>query len=182
MSQASLNAIAIDVVGKYNEAAKNLVATYRFGTQRAVNGLNDRYVRILDGASSRLVNEGLKKTLLGAEQQFAGFVTDTVTRVSDRADDAIDTLHDRVVAGIQLVDEKTSWADDSTLFNAIRTLNMPAAKITLGIAGGVAQVSKRLSDRVAGAEPVEAEVVAKKAAKKVVKSAKKVTRRASAKR
>src|SRR4051812_7017364 len=106
-SKENLNAIAIDVVAKYNETAKHLVATYVAGTTRAVNDSTAFY--------GQLVNDGVKQSLLNAQQNLAVRLTDTVTQVSARADSAIDALSQRVVDLLQRVKEKASENADSPI-------------------------------------------------------------------
>jgi hypothetical protein len=171
-NQCPINSIAIDVLGQYNDAAKHLVSAYRVGTRRTVAGVGERYERLLNGRS--LVSDGTKERLIGAEQQLGNFVVGAVSRVSERADSALDLVASRAVAGIEFFGAKTAWTNDSAIFNALRTLNLPAAKLSLQLATKLADASRRLSERVAG----EAEVAAPVAkATKTVKRAAKRTRR-----
>jgi ATP-dependent Clp protease ATP-binding subunit ClpA len=169
-AQCPLNSTTVDVLGQYNDAAKHLIAAYRFGTARAVAGAGERYAQFLDGRS--LVSAEVKAKLIGAEQKVGQFVVGAVGRISDRADALVDGVAKRATTGVERFDNLTAWSHDSTVFNALRKLNMPAAKASLGVAEKVADLSRRLSARVAG----QPEAVSKVA--KAVKSTARKTRTA----
>lgn len=184
-TQRPLNAIAIDVVGQYNDAAKYLVAAYRNGTRRAVAGASGRYEQLLNARALPLLNDDVKGRLIGAEQRVAGVVVDAVERSSQGAERLADRLAQGAVAGLEAFDARTAWTDDMLVTSALRTLNTPAANLSLQVAGKVAEVSRRLSERVAGEAPVvkaakAAKTAAKKAVKRTAKTAVKRTRRAAA--
>ena len=176
-SQERLNSIAIEVVGKYNETAKHLVATYRAGTSRAVSNTSACCAQLLDRPYLRPAGDDVKRALLGAEQHLAEFVTDTVIRVSDRAEYVIDAISQRVIETFQRVEETTAGTPDSPILEAAGWLNLPAARASLGIASGLAQVSKCLSERAAGFGAVEVAPVAEPAAKPVRGSGRRVATR-----
>jgi len=171
-----INATTVDVLGQYNQAAKHLIAAYRFGTARVVTGAGERYEQFVSGRS--LVSDGIKQRLIGAEQKAGGFVVGAVARISDRADSLVDSLAERAVAGVERFDETTAWSRDSALINALRQLNLPVAKASLKLAEGVADASRRLSARVAGQPEVVAEAVqtVKAGVKKARAGAKRVQR------
>ena len=117
----TLNAIAIDVVGQYSEAAHPWVDAWRTGAQRRLSGRAARAVAI----------------------------------ASDRADGAIDRASSRAIESMQAFGERTSWANDLLVVNALRTVNLPAARLSLRVASQVNKASSRLSQRVAGVKPDE---------------------------
>jgi hypothetical protein len=143
-----LNSIAIDVVGQYSEAAKHLVNAYRVGSQRAINGLGGRYEHLLESRRLPLVTEELKSAFIVSQQRLSGLVLDAITRTTDRAEEAVDQLSSRAVNGMEAFGEKTAWASEMFVVNAARTINLPAAKLSLGIANRVNSATARLSARV----------------------------------
>jgi hypothetical protein len=179
-AQCPINATTLDVFGQYNQTAKHLIAAYRDGTARVVATAGERYAQFV-GARS-LVGPDLKARLIGAEQKAGHFVVGAVARVADRADTLVDGIAQRAVAGVELLDEKTAWSRDSAFFNALRSLNMPVAKASLRVAQGMAEASRRLSERAAGGTaPVQrAARTVKAAAKKARTTAVKRARRAAA--
>jgi hypothetical protein len=128
--------IAIDVVGQYSEAAKHLVNAYRVGSQRAINGLGGRYEHLLESRRLPLVTEELKSAFIVSQQRLSGLVLDAITRTTDRAEEAVDQLEPRCQQDGSF-GEKTAWASEMFVVNAARTINLPAAKLSLGIANRV---------------------------------------------
>ncbi|HEX6018608.1 MAG TPA: hypothetical protein VFZ28_10950 [Burkholderiaceae bacterium] len=176
MTTANLNTIAIDVVGHYGQTAKNLLAAYRAGTERAVNALGARYERLVEKQPLPWVNREVKANLVGSQQRVARLVVDSVARVAERASDAVDSVSGRTVQGIEAFDQQTAWAHDMMVVGAIRKVNLPVARLSLRIAGGVDAASKRLSQRVAGTAVAKAPRAAKAA--QAVKAGAKRARRA----
>ena len=163
---ANLNAIAIDVVGHYTHTAKNLLATHRSGTQRAVSALSAGYEQMIDKQPLPWINSDIKANLVESQQRLARALVDSVARIAERADGAVDEVSGRTVRGIEAFGEQTAWAKDMMVVSALRKINLPVARLSLQIAGRVDDASRRLSQRVAGA-----------AATKATKSAKTTVRR-----
>jgi hypothetical protein len=149
-TQPTLNATVIDVLGQYNQAAKSLVATYRDGTQRVVGGIDQRCSKLVADNKLPLVPARVTERLVDAEQRLAAFVVKGVDRAADRADATIDKLSQGAIGGVNRFAEETAWAKDLFVVNALRSLNMPAAKLSLQIAEQVAHGARRVSERVAG--------------------------------
>ena len=85
MSNATLNAVAIDVVGQYALAGKHLVNAYRVGTQRVVAQFNERYTSMIQSPSLPMVHDSLRSSILSAHQQLTGFFVGGVTRATEQA-------------------------------------------------------------------------------------------------
>ena len=179
-TQCPINAATVDTFGQYNQAAKHLIAAYRFGSARLMNGAGQRYEQFVGGRS--LLSDDVKQRLIGAEQKAGSVVLGVVSRVADTADSWADGLAQRAVAGMRQLDEKTAWSRDVAVINALRQINLPVAKVSLKLAEGVADVSRRLSERAAGQPDVVAETVktVKAGVKKAAAGVK--TARAGAKR
>ncbi|MCW5656136.1 MAG: hypothetical protein KIT60_00410 [Burkholderiaceae bacterium] len=171
-AQCPINATTVNVLGQYNDAAKHLIAAYRYGTARAMTGAGERYAQFLAGRS--LVSPGVKNKLIGAEQKVGHLVIGAVDRISDRADAWVDGAAKRAASGVERFDALTAWSHDSAFFNALRRINLPVAKASLGFAEKVADLSGRLAAQAAGQPKVVA-----KTAQKVKSTARKV--RATAK-
>ena len=177
MSTQTLSSVASHVVGRYSQAGKLIVDTYRAGAQRIVNGANTRYVAFLNSRSLPLVNAAVKASLIDVQQQLAGLVEGGITSGSDRAGQAIDLLAGGVNNGIQRLAataERVESAFDTTAITTVGSLAMPAARVSLEIANLAVAGTKRLSARVIGADAEVVEVVAsaKRAVKKTVRRAK----------
>ena len=168
---ANLNTIAIDVVGHYGRTAKNLLTTYRVGTERAVNAISTGYERLVEKQALPWINSEIKANLVGTQQRVARLVVDSVARIAERATSAVDSVSGRTVQGIEAFGQQTQWAHDMMVVNAIRTVNLPVAKLSLRIASRADDASRRLSQRVAGSGVVKAKKAAKTTVKRVRRAA-----------
>ncbi|HTT12166.1 MAG TPA: hypothetical protein VMG60_14850 [Burkholderiaceae bacterium] len=146
---ATLNTIAIDVVGHYGQTAKNLFAAYRAGTERAVNAFRDRYEQLVERQPLPWINSEIKASLVASQQRVARRVVDSTTRFTKIANSAVDRISAGTVKGIEAFGEQTAWANDMFVVGAFRKINLPAAKLSLQIAGRVDEASRRLSRRMA---------------------------------
>jgi len=169
MTTQTFSSVAINVVGQYNQAGKQLVRAYRAGSDRIVQNVNERFAAMLDARSLPLVTDTVKSSLIDAQQVLAGFVSTGVSAGSDRADAGIDGIARGVKSGIEGLAEAGSRVE--TAFNVsaldtVSTLTLPLAQVSLEIAHRVNKGSKTLVERVAGEEVVAAPV--KAAAKKRV--------------
>lgn len=180
MTNPSMTAVAKHVVGQYNEAGRQLVRAYRVGTERAVGAVNERFASAVNARSLPLVTESVKDSLIDAQQQVAGAVSFGLGLGANGADIAIEQVARRVSNGIDRLahtTERVQTAFGISSLEKVGVLALPVAYVSLELASAVANGSKRLSDRVAGAE--EEAVVAAKTAKTARKPARKrATRRA----
>jgi hypothetical protein len=174
MTTQTFSSVASNVVGQYTQVGKLIVGAYRTGAQRLVGGANARYAAFLDKRALPLVNEAVKASLIDAQKQIANAVVGTIVTGTERAEQAIDLLADGVNGGIERVAataERVESAFNTSALTTVGTLTMPVAQISLEIANRAVEGTKRLSDRVIGADAEIAEVVAapKRAAKKAVR-------------
>ncbi len=163
MSQATLNAVAIDVVGQYGLAGKHLVNAYRLGTQRVVAQVNERYSSMIESPALPMVDASLRSSILAAHQQLTGFFVGGVVRATEQADLAIDRMTDSTAQGIKRlggVGERLEAMVGQPVVETMTKVNMPAAKLSLQIAGQVVEGTKRLVERVAVVEAAVEEAVA----------------------
>jgi len=178
MTTANLNTIAIDVVGHYGRTAKNLLAAYSAGTERAVNAFSKRYEQLVEKRPLPWINGEVEANLVGSQQRVARLVVDSVARAAERASDAVDSVSGRTVRGIEAFDQQTAWAHDMMVVGALRKVNLPVARLSLRIAGGFDAASERLSQRVAGTTATKAARAATKAAKAGAKRVRRSVRQA----
>ncbi|HSB21752.1 MAG TPA: hypothetical protein VLE94_01450, partial [Burkholderiaceae bacterium] len=146
----NLNAIAIDVVGHYRRAAKNVVATYRAGTARAVKALSTGYEQLVEKQPLPWIGSETKAALVNTQQRVARLVVDSVARIAEGANGAVESVSGRTVQGIEAFGQRTAWAQRMMVVDAIRKVNLPVARLSLRIAGRVEDASRRLSQRVTG--------------------------------
>lgn len=149
-TQQGLHAIAIDVVGHYNSAARNCVTGYRNGSRRLLAGIGGGFEQVLERAPLPLVPDALKSSLRGGEQRLVGEATGAISRMSERTAQAVDRLAERAIQRIKAFDEMTAWADEMFVVDLVRRVNMPAAKLSLEVASRVDQASHDLAARIGG--------------------------------
>lgn len=174
MSTQTLSSVASNVVGQYTQVGKLIVGTYRAGAKRLVSGANTRYADFLNSRSLPLVNDAVKASLIDVQQQFAGLVEGGITSGIDRAEQVIDFVSGGVNGGIQRIAataERVATAFDTTALTAVGSLTMPAAQVSLEIANRAVEGTKRLSERVIGAD-TQVAATAKRAVKKTVRRVK----------
>ena len=170
----NLNTIVIDVVGHYGQTAKNLLATYRAGTERVVSAFSSGYERLVEKQPLPWISSEIKANLVGTQQRAARLVVDSVARIAGRAISAVDSVSGRTVQGIEAFGQQTQWAQDMMVVGAIRKINLPVAKLSLRIAGRVDDATHRLSQRVASRAQAKAAKTVKTAIKRVRRAARTV--------
>lgn len=178
MSTQTLTSVAMNVVGQYNQAGKQLVRAWRAGTGRAVGAVNERFASTVNASSLPLVTDDVKTSLIDAQQQAAGIVAFGLGLPASGADIGIDQVARRVNNGIERISETTArveMAFGTSALEKVGVFALPMAYVSLELATVVAEGSKRLSERVAANDEGIVITAAKKAATKRVQRA---TRRA----
>jgi hypothetical protein len=171
-TQVTLNSIAIDVVGQYTEAMKNLLGAYGTVTRRAVGAVSNRFERLVEGRALPLLSGSIKGGIIDGEQRLVGYVSDAVAGTTEQVSNGLDQFSSRVIGGMRAYGKQTAWAKDLMVVDAFRRINLPAARASQHIAGRVVEVSRLASERVVGS-PVA------KTVKPVAKRSSKRTRRAA---
>jgi hypothetical protein len=173
---SNLNTIAIGVVGHYGRTAKNLLATYRAGTERAVGALSAGYEQLLKKQPLPWLDGEIKARLVDTEQRLSRLVVNSVARFAAGANKTVDRVSGRTVQGIEAFDKQTAWANDLMVVGAIRKVNLPVARLSLRIAGRIDEASHRLSQRVVVPVKARAKAQATRVAKTAVKRARRAVR------
>jgi hypothetical protein len=161
-TNVTLNSIATDVVGRYGNAAKNLVAAYRTVSERALAANGSRYAKLVERLP--LVGEESKARIVAAERRVATIVGEGVERIADGYDRGIELVSGQMVKGLEAIAERTEWTKDMFVVETARRINMPAAKLSLEIASRIDEAASTLSARAEGAavEPAVKKPVAKR--------------------
>ena len=161
-TNVTLNSIATDVVGRYGNAAKNLVAAYRTVSERALAANGSRYAKLVERLP--LVGEESKARIVAAERRVATIVGEGVERSADGYDRGIELVSGQMVKGLEAIAERTEWTKDMFVVETARRINMPAAKLSLEIASRIDEAASTLSARAEGAavEPAVKKPVAKR--------------------
>jgi hypothetical protein len=170
----TLNAIATNVVGHYGNAAKSLVAAYRTGSKRALVASGNRYAKLVKRAPLPLVGDEGKARIVAAERRVAELLGEGVVRIAQGCDHGIELVSGQALKGLEAFAQRTDWSKDMFVVDAVRRINLPAAKLSLKLASRINDAASALSAR---AEGTVEQPVAKPAAKKA-RAAKRVRRAA----
>ena|SRR5580765_2947143 len=170
----TLNAIATDVVGHYDHAAKSLVAAGRTASKRALAASGSRYAKLVEWAPLPVVGGESKARIVAAERRVAEVVGEGVARIAQGYERGIEFVSGQALKGLETFAQRTAWAKDMFVVDTARRINLPAAKLSLKIASRVDDLASALSARAKG---TVAQPVAKPAVKKA-RVAKRVRRTA----
>ena len=177
MSAATLNNVALNVIGQYHVAGKHLAHAYRNGVERLIDATNTRYANFVENRSVPLVNNEIKSNLIQAQQLLASFMVKGVQTSAERAVQAMDAIALRAGNGVHAVSGaaakvETAFDVSSETVAKLRTLNLPAAHIALNLAQKVAQGAKAVQARVSvDAEGEQAPAVNAKPARRAARKA-----------
>ena len=184
MSNKNLSTVATQVIGAYGITATNIINTYRFGGERVIGFIDERFASVMDRSGSMLSN-GTRSTLLGGQQRVSGFYVKGLHLGTDRAQSVVGVAVDLATKGVNLVASSATRLDRRTNLNALDKLNlvvMPAASLLNSVAAGIEEGSTELVKRVAG-ESMPAKAIATRklnaSKRKAATSRKRITKAAA---
>jgi hypothetical protein len=152
----TLNAIAIDLVGHYGNAAKSLVAACHIASERALAAGGSRYAKLVERTPLPVIGGESKARIVAAERRVAEVVGEGVVRIAQGYDRGIEFVSGQALKGLETFAQRTDWAKDMFVVDTVRRINLPAAKLSLKIASRVDDLASALSARAKGtaARPV----------------------------
>lgn len=160
-ADASLSAIAIHVIGQYNDAGKTLVSAYRSGAHRLLDGAASRYGQLLGKRRLPLVGEDLKTRLIGAQEKVSGFLARRLDADTGRVVSVMDRVATGATSGIASVANVAARVESplgASVLNTLGSLHMPIAKVSMQIADRMAAGARQIETRVAGTTTVAGKV------------------------
>ncbi len=190
MSTKNLSTVANEVIEAYGIINVNMINAYRFGGERMIGFVDERFADAVNRAAPML-SKDVRTNLIGSQQRVSGFYVKSLQYGSDRAQSAVGVAVDLASKGVNMVAAGAERIDTAANLNALDKLSravMPAAQIVVQAVERLEQGSGKLVQRVAG-KAVPANAVAtrtlnastRKAAatrKRVAKSAVQATRSA----
>jgi len=184
MSNKNLSTVATQVIEAYGMTATNVINTYRFGGERVISFIDERFALVMDRSASTLSN-GTRSTLLDGQQRVSGFYVKGLHFGTDRAQSVVGVAVDLATKGVNLVASNATRLDRRTNLNALDKLNlvvMPAASLLNSVAVGIEEGSTELVKRVAG-ESMPAKAIATRklntSKRKAATSRKRITKAAA---
>jgi hypothetical protein len=184
MSNKNLSTVATQVVQAYGITATNVINTTRFGGERVIGFVDQRFASVLNGSASAL-GKSTRASLIDNQQRVSGFYVKGLRLGTDRAQSAVGVAVDLATKGIDLVATNAKRIERSANVNALDTINrvaMPAATLLVTVAERLEEGSSELVKRVAGkAMPVKAVATRKlnAAKRKAAATRKEVTKAAT---
>lgn len=173
-----LSTVATEVIEAYGITAINVINTYRFGTDRVIGFVDQRFADAVN-RSTPMIGKDLRANLIDAQQRLSGYYVKGLHFGTDRAESAVGVAVDLATKGVSLM------AANAERFGATDVLNrvaMPAANVVSQVVERIEQGSSALVTRVAG-KAVPAKAVASRKLNTVTTKAavarKKVTKAAT---
>lgn len=152
MSTKNLSSVATQVIGAYGITATNVINSYRFGGERFVGFIDERFAAAVN-RSAPAISQNLRSNLIDKQQRVSGFYVKGLHLGTDRAQSVVGVAVDLATKGVNVVASNASRLDRSANLNALDTLNrvaMPAATLLGSVAAGIEEGSSELVRRVAG--------------------------------
>jgi len=184
MSNKNLSTVATQVIEAYGITATNVINTYRFGGERVVGFIDERFASAV-GRSAPTLSNGTRATLIDGQQRVSGFYVKGLHFGTDRAQSVVGVAVDLATKGVNLVASNATRLDRRTNLNALDKLNvvvMPAASLINSVAVGLEEGSTELVKRVAG-ESMPAKAIATRklnaSKRKAATSRKRITKAAA---
>ncbi len=184
MSTKNLSSVATDVIATYGITATNIINSYRFGGERLIGYVDERFATAVNRGASAL-NKDIRSNLIGNQQRFSGYSIKGVHFGTDRAQRVVGFAVDLATKGVSLVATNAERIDRAAKLSALETLNsvaMPAAIVVSKVADRIEEGSSKLVQRVSGkAMPAKAVATRKldAATRKAAATRKRVTKAAT---
>ena len=184
MSTKNLSSVATDVIATYGITATNVINSYRFGGERLIGFVDERFATAVNRGASAL-NKGLRSNLIGSQQRVSGYSIKGVHMGTDSAQRVVGFAVDLATKGVSFVAANAERIDRAANLGALKTLNsvaMPAAIVVSTVADRIEEGSSKLVKRVSGkAMPAKAVATRKlnAATRKAAATRKRVTKAAT---
>lgn len=152
MSTKNLSSVATQVIGAYGMTATNVINTYRYGGERVVGFIDERFATVVNRSGAAL-SQNLRTSLIDKLQRVSGIYVKGLHLGTDRAQSVVGVAVDLATKGVNVVASNARRLDRSANLNALDTLNrvaMPAATLINSVAAGIEEGSTELVKRVAG--------------------------------
>ncbi len=173
MSTQSLAQAAVEIVDRYQQAAKHLVGACQAGIERAARAERERLTAAVERAASPLADEAFKSSVLEAHRRGAELVVTGLRAGTAALDGANERIARGVKTGIERIADaggRFGTAFDNGASDTLALFGLPAARLQLSLANAFAEGAQRIEARVASdgaaAEAAEARPAAKKTARR----------------
>jgi len=170
MSTTSLSTVANEVIQSYGITALNVINTYRFGGERVIGFMDERFAGAVNRGAA-LLRKDLRSNLIDTQQRFSGYYVKGLHFGAERAETVVGVAVDLAGKGVNIVAANAERFEVSP--NAIDMINrvaIPAANVVRQVAGRIEKGSSLLVKRVSGND-VPAKAIATRKLKTVKREA-----------
>ena len=152
MSSKNLSSIATDVIATYGITATNVINSYRFGGERLISFVDERFETVVNRGAAAL-NKDIRSALIGNQQRVSNYSVKGVQFGTERAQQVVGFAVDLATKGVSFVAANAERIDHALNLNALKTINsvvMPAAIVVSTVADRIEEGSNLLVKRVSG--------------------------------
>ena len=152
MTQKNLSTVATDVIATYGITATNVINSYRFGGERVIGFVDQRFAAAVNRGASAL-RKDLRSNLIDSQQRVTSYYVKGIHLSTDKAENVVGVAVDLATKGVSLLAENAERIDRATKLNAMATLSraaMPAAELVNKVAERIEEGSSELVKRVSG--------------------------------
>ncbi len=170
MSTKNLSTVANEVIQSYGITAINVINSYRFGGERVLGFVDERFA-IAVNRGAALLRKDLRSNLIDKQQRFSGYYVKGLRFGAERAESVVGVAVDLAGKGVNMVSANAERFEVSA--NAIDMINRvarPAANVVHQVVGRIEKGSSMLVKVVSGKD-VPAKAVATRKLKTVKREA-----------
>ncbi len=152
MSTKNLSTVANDVIESYGITAINVINSYRFGGERVIGFVDQRFESAVNRGAARL-SQQVRDSLIGTQQRVSGYYTKGLHFGTERAETAVGVAVDLASKGVSLVAANAERFDNASNLGALEMLNrvaLPAANVVCQVVDRIELGSIELVKRVSG--------------------------------
>jgi hypothetical protein len=150
MTAKNLSTVATDIVETYGKTAINTITTYRVGSERLIDFVDQRVASAAVGGVARMGSD-LRSNVMDAKKRLRSLYLQGLTFGADQAQNVVAAAVVRASKGIERFAANANRIDRITVsaVDMLARAALPAAQVVSQVAGRVELGSDRLARRVA---------------------------------
>ncbi len=170
MSTKNLSTVANEVIQSYGITAINVINSYRFGGERVLGFVDERFA-IAVNRGAALLRKDLRSNLIGKQQRFSGYYVKGLRLGAERAESVVGVAVDLAGKGVNMVSANAERFEVSAdAIDMINRVARPAANVVHQVVGRIEKGSSMLVKLVSGKD-LPAKAVATRKLKTVKREA-----------
>ena len=170
MSTKNLSTVANEVIQSYGITAINVINSYRFGGERVLGFVDERFA-IAVNRGAALLRKDLRSNLIGKQQRFSGYYVKGLRLGAERAESVVGVAVNLAGKGVNMVSANAERFEVSAdAIDMINRVARPAANVVHQVVGRIDKGSSMLVKLVSGKD-LPAKAVATRKLKTVKREA-----------